>query len=324
MPADQPSFASSLGLGRGFARSMRILAVLVALAHAAHADPCPRSAPVVIDLEPDAELKELVAWASGVTCSTFVVDPKVAAAAAGRKVTIASPVKLSPDETYDLFVAALATMGLRVAPRANTLRIVEAPRVDGAGAVLSQAGVAGYVIRPESGTDYVFFSLGRSLSPVGSVGTVGRVVFIAERADQLRARLKSRVTAPADEPAEPDDVTRAIEAGIKKIDDTTFEIARSFVDQTISNPMAFMRGARLVPSVTNGKTDGFKIFAIRPTSPYAFLGLYNGDTLTSINGFELTSPDKGLEIYAKLRYASAIELKLLRRGKPVTLKYTIR
>ena len=50
----------------------------------------------------------------------------------------------------------------------------------------------------------------------------------------------------------------------------------------------------------------------------------NGDTLQSINGFELTSADKALEVYTKLREATSLEVNVTRRGKPVTLKYTIR
>ncbi len=121
-----------------------------------------------------------------------------------------------------------------------------------------------------------------------------------------------------------DDMQVAIDSGIKKIDDNTFEIDKALIEKVTANPMAFMKGARVVPAMKNGKPEGIKLYAIRPTSPYAKLGLTNGDTLSSINGFELTSVDKGLEIYAKLREATSLEVEIVRRGKPVTLKYTIR
>ncbi len=130
---------------------------------------------------------------------------------------------------------------------------------------------------------------------------------------------------PVTQPTEGgDELTVALETGIKKIDDTTFEIDKSLIEKVTANPMAFMKGARVVPAMKNGKPEGIKLYAIRPTSPYAKLGLTNGDTLSSINGFELTSVDKGLEIYAKLREATSLEVEIVRRGKPVTLKYTIR
>lgn len=121
-----------------------------------------------------------------------------------------------------------------------------------------------------------------------------------------------------------DDLQAAIDGGIKKIDDVTYEIDKGLVEKVLVNPMAVAKGARVVPAMKNGKPEGFKLYAIRPTSVYAKLGLTNGDTLTSINGFELTSADKALEVYTKLREATSLELEVTRRGKPVTLKYTIR
>jgi len=136
-------------------------------------------------------------------------------------------------------------------------------------------------------------------------------------------------TVASAEPEKPtdenkDDFQAAVDNGIKKIDETTYEIDKSLVDKVTANPMAFMKGARIVPSMKNGKPDGIKLYAIRPTSPYAKLGLTNGDTLQSINGFELTSVDKGLEIYGKLREATSLEVEIIRRGKPTTLKYQIK
>lgn len=133
-------------------------------------------------------------------------------------------------------------------------------------------------------------------------------------------------TAPTPAPVSDnkDELQTAIDNGIKKIDDTTFEIDKSLVEKVLVNPMAVAKGARVVPAMKNGKPEGFKLYAIRPTSVYSKLGLTNGDTLTSINGFELTSADKALEVYTKLREATSLELDVTRRGKPVTLKYTIR
>ncbi|MBA2539950.1 MAG: PDZ domain-containing protein [Deltaproteobacteria bacterium] len=129
---------------------------------------------------------------------------------------------------------------------------------------------------------------------------------------------------PEKPPGDGDDMQNAIDSGIKKLDDTTFEISKELVAKVTENPMAFMKGARVVPAMKNGKPEGIKLYAIRPSSPYAKLGLTNGDTLTSVNGFELTSAEKGLEIYQKLRSSTSLEVEVIRRGKPVTLKYSIK
>ena len=114
------------------------------------------------------------------------------------------------------------------------------------------------------------------------------------------------------------------DAGIKKIDDTTYEIDRSLVDKVLVNPMAVAKGARVVPSVKNGKANGFKLYAIRPSSVYSKLGLSNGDTIHAINGFELTSMDKALEVYTKVKEVNNLTVSVTRRGKPTTLNYSIR
>ncbi|MBT8492326.1 MAG: hypothetical protein KJO07_04640 [Deltaproteobacteria bacterium] len=115
-----------------------------------------------------------------------------------------------------------------------------------------------------------------------------------------------------------------VDESVNKVDDSTYEIDRKLVDKITSNPALVARGARVVPSIKNGKTVGFKLYAIRPSSVFAKIGLMNGDTLHSINNFELTSLDKGLEIYTKVREASNLSVNVTRRGKQMTLKYRIK
>ncbi|MEO8845147.1 MAG: type II secretion system protein GspC [Kofleriaceae bacterium] len=121
-----------------------------------------------------------------------------------------------------------------------------------------------------------------------------------------------------------DEMQQAVDAGVKKIDDNHYEIDKALVDKVLANPMGVAKGARVVPAVKDGKPDGFKLYAIRPSSVYAKLGLQNGDTLQSINGFDLTSADKALEVYTKLREATSLQVTVTRRGKQEQLSYTIR
>jgi hypothetical protein len=39
---------------------------------------------------------------------------------------------------------------------------------------------------------------------------------------------------------------------------------------------------------------------------------------------QLNSMDRAMEVYAKVRDASSIQVEVTRRGKPVTLNYTVR
>ncbi len=111
---------------------------------------------------------------------------------------------------------------------------------------------------------------------------------------------------------------------IIKVDDFHYAIPRTVVDQILANPMAMARGARVVPALSMGKTEGFKLYAIRPTSVFAKLGFSNGDLVREINGFALDGPDKMLEVYTKLRDATSLEIALTRRGRDETLRIEIR
>lgn len=134
----------------------------------------------------------------------------------------------------------------------------------------------------------------------------------------------ARVETPPAGEGSGDEMQSAIDNGIKKIDDNHYEIDKSLVDKVLANPMGVAKGARVVPAVKDGKPDGFKLYAIRPSSVYSKLGLQNGDTLQSINGFDLTSADKALEVYTKLREATSLQVTITRRGKQEQLGYSIR
>ncbi|MGZ3442306.1 MAG: type II secretion system protein GspC, partial [Polyangia bacterium] len=82
--------------------------------------------------------------------------------------------------------------------------------------------------------------------------------------------------------------------------------------------------ARFVPSIKDGKPNGFKLYAIRPQSIFGRIGLQNGDTIKAINGSEMTTPDAALGLYTKLRNASHLSVQVERRGETVALDYTIR
>src|SRR5512140_3084650 len=153
-------------------------------------------------------------------------------------------------------------------------------------------------------------------------GRIERLVLLGAPPPTVVAAVETPPATPSGEPG--DDMQASIDSGIKKIDDSNYEIDKSLVEKVLLNPMAVAKGARVVPSMKNGKPDGFKLYAIRPSSAFAKLGLTNGDTLQSINGFELTSADKALEVYTKLREVTSLEVEVTRRGKPVTLKYSIK
>jgi general secretion pathway protein C len=84
-----------------------------------------------------------------------------------------------------------------------------------------------------------------------------------------------------------------------------------------------MRQARLVPEQENGKVVGIRLFGLRPETPLGMLGFENGDRLETINGFQMSSPDKALEAYARLRTASHLVVEVNRHGEALRIDYDV-
>jgi general secretion pathway protein C len=86
---------------------------------------------------------------------------------------------------------------------------------------------------------------------------------------------------------------------------------------------SIMSQVRVVPEQRNGKVIGLRLFGIRPGSVLGTVGLRNGDRLESINGFEIASPEKALQVYAQLRTARHLRVLLTRVGKPLEIDLNI-
>jgi general secretion pathway protein C len=111
--------------------------------------------------------------------------------------------------------------------------------------------------------------------------------------------------------------------GVKQLSENQYVVAKSEINNALTNLSDLATKARIVPSFKNGVANGFKLFSIVPDSLYAKIGVQNGDVIRRINGYEMNSPDKALEIYQKLRDASRIEIELERRGETVRKSYSI-
>ncbi len=139
------------------------------------------------------------------------------------------------------------------------------------------------------------------------------------------AKPVSAAPAPtAGAPGAPGALDPSLAAGIRKRSATEFDIDRSVVDRILENQADLMRTARIVPEQENGKVVGIRLFGVRPDTLLGVIGMQNGDRLQTINGFDMASPEKALEAYARLRTADKLTVSINRGGQPVNLDYNIK
>lgn len=126
---------------------------------------------------------------------------------------------------------------------------------------------------------------------------------------------------PAAAPARP---TQDYASGVKQKSETEFEISRAMIDQNLDDLSSLGMQARIVPNYRNGKYEGFKLVGVRPNSLYRAIGIRSGDVIKRINGREINSPNKAIELFESLKNSSNIALDIERRGQLSTMQYTIK
>lgn len=134
----------------------------------------------------------------------------------------------------------------------------------------------------------------------------------------------SIAVAPPPSSSSSDPLSAELDKGIKKLGEHNYEIQRQTLESVLGNMSLLSRSARIVPEIREGKAAGFRLYSVRPDGPFAKIGMQNGDVISSINGLEITSPEKALEVYAKLKSASHLSMQLERNGQRVTKDYNIR
>jgi general secretion pathway protein C len=132
------------------------------------------------------------------------------------------------------------------------------------------------------------------------------------------------VATPVAEPRPAPTATANVGSGIRATSENEYEVPRSEIDNTLSNLNQVAMQARIVPAFKDGQAQGFKLFSIRPDSIYSKIGVQNGDVIKRINGFDMNSPEKALEVYSKLKEANHIVIELERNGSAIKKSYNIR
>jgi general secretion pathway protein C len=129
-------------------------------------------------------------------------------------------------------------------------------------------------------------------------------------------------TAPVPGPARRGPPGKAME-GVRQVADNSYEIDREVIDSTFKDLNKIATQARIVPSFKNGVANGFKLFSIQPGSLYSSIGIENGDVVQRVNGYEINSPEKALELYQRLQQSGHVTIELERGGQAVRKEYNI-
>lgn len=232
----------------------------------------------------ETSIRDLATWLTVTYCKNVAIDSAVLKS--GIAATVLTPNKLTPKQALQLVLDAIEATGVTVVQKADTIILKLGPKMS-----RPCVGVGGTGDSPGAG------------DPAGTAAPGAE--------------------ATADAEIEPGSLAQAMATGIKKIDDTHYEIRTSLVEATLLNPMAATRSVRVVPALRNGRSEGMKLYAIRSSSLLARLGFANGDTVLGVNKHVLNGAADWLEIYVELRDAKRLEVQLLRRGNPLTLTFAI-
>ncbi|MBM4353996.1 MAG: hypothetical protein FJ109_09425 [Deltaproteobacteria bacterium] len=126
-------------------------------------------------------------------------------------------------------------------------------------------------------------------------------------------------------PREPPASSTPYSEGVKQLGPWEYRIDRGMLNEQLQDLAKLGREARVIPNYDkdSGTYKGFKLIGVRPNSLYRALGIRSGDVIQQINGEELSSPGKALELFTQLQNSSSIMLDITRRGKQHSLSYKI-
>ena len=141
----------------------------------------------------------------------------------------------------------------------------------------------------------------------------------ADRAAPTRAQAAGPAVGMA-APVAKDDPSK----GVHKKGPYDYQIDRSMLEENLQDLTKLGMQARIVPNYEAGKYSGFRLVGVRPDSLYKAIGLQSGDMISRVNGQNIDTPNRAIQLFEELRSSSSINLDIERRGKKITLSYQIK
>jgi general secretion pathway protein C len=126
--------------------------------------------------------------------------------------------------------------------------------------------------------------------------------------------------APVAPPPAPDD----LRTRIQRLSESSFQVDREQVEETMRNPAELFSEARILPKYENGQMMGVQLSSIKPGSLFEEIGIQNGDTVTQVNGITVTSPQDSAALLRELTESTDFQVNVLGAdGQTRTLHYSI-
>ena len=110
---------------------------------------------------------------------------------------------------------------------------------------------------------------------------------------------------------------------VVRVDATHYLVERAALEHALACPEVVARSARIIPVLTDGRPRGLRLYAIRPGSPAALLGLRNGDTVLAIDDLPVVGDPGELGPLTERGRRTHHALSIRRLSRDLTLSYTL-
>ncbi|MEZ4436053.1 MAG: type II secretion system protein GspC [bacterium] len=111
---------------------------------------------------------------------------------------------------------------------------------------------------------------------------------------------------------------------VQKTGENRYAIDKAALDEAMSDFGKLGSQIRVRPHTKDGQMLGFRVLRVQNETLFDAIGIKGGDILQAVNGNEVDSPTKALELFEKLQSSRNLTLRLERRGKPVEIEYAIK
>lgn len=150
----------------------------------------------------------------------------------------------------------------------------------------------------------------------------GRCIVEMGAGDPASVKPSATETTTAPKPKAPskkEKLMNEVKSKITKIGENKYEVDKTGVELIIQHY------TKLAGSLRGKATkEGMRLTGIKQGTILQELGMQTGDMLKSINGYDMSDPDKAVDAYAKLRRAGKLDMAITRDGVPITVEVQIK